>query len=61
MAKMRKAAANRAYRRRFGNNPFWSYPPGSPERLAAVAAEKLCVTAWERCKGIAIERAAGIG
>ncbi|RWB32138.1 MAG: hypothetical protein EOQ42_33510 [Mesorhizobium sp.] len=56
----RKSRLDRRYRRLFGNNGFWTYPPGSPPRLQAVKLDRLCDLAWDRCKRAAIERAAGI-
>lgn len=39
---------------------FWTMPPGSSDRLAAVALWRRVDAAWERCKREAIERAGGI-
>lgn len=55
-----KYRAFRRYRRRFGDNGWWHYPPGSPDRLEALRLERLCNWAWSLCKKMAIERAAGI-
>lgn len=55
-----KTDAHRIYRRRFGSNPFWSYPAGSPERIACVEAGQACADTWKAAKEAAIERAAGI-
>lgn len=51
----------RRYRRLFGSNHYFAYPPGSPNRLAAVRLDRLCLQAWNACKKAAIERATGIG
>lgn len=56
----RKSKLFRLYRRRFGDNPFWKYKGGSPDRLECVKLMRLCNKAWERCKVQAIERAMGI-
>ncbi len=56
----RKYRLFRVYKRRFGNNGFWAYPAGSPDRLQAVKLDRLCSKAWERCKQAAIETAVGI-
>ncbi len=48
------------YRRRFGENPYWHYKGGSPDRLTSLKLGELCRKAWDRCKIQAIERAAGI-
>lgn len=50
----------RRYVRRFGRNPFWHFPGGSPERIEAVRLTRLCEKSWEACKKKAIEGAAGI-
>lgn len=56
----RKYRFFRLYRRRYGDN-FWGvYPPGSADRFGAVKLDRLCDKAWERCKRAAIELAAGI-
>jgi hypothetical protein len=56
----RKARLERLYRRRFGDASFWTFPGGSPKRIAAVKLDRLCRLAWERCRRQAIEHAAGI-
>lgn len=56
----RKSRLFRLYRRRYGNNGFWAYPGGSPDRLGAVKLDRLCGKAWLRCKAAAIETAFGI-
>ena len=56
----RKSRLGRAYKRRFGNNGYWAYPPGSEKRIAAAKLDRLCRKAWEACKRQAIERSAGI-
>lgn len=56
----RKYRLFRLYRRLFGDNGYWAYPAGSPKRLEAVRLDRLCDKAWDRCKAVAIERAAGI-
>lgn len=50
----------RLYRRRFGSNGYWHYPPGSPLRLDAIKLGRICNKLWDRCKAQAVERAAGI-
>ena len=50
----------RRYKRHFGDNRFWHYPGGSKPRLACLAAERANLAAWEECKRLAIEGAAGI-
>lgn len=50
----------RAYRRRFGSNAFWTYPPGSPLRLECLALARRCDVIWTAIKKAAIERAAGL-
>lgn len=50
----------RRYRRRFGNNCFWTYPPGSAERLECVALTRRCDVIWAAIKKRVIERAAGL-
>lgn len=52
---------NRQYRKQFGDNPFWRYPPGSPKRLACVRLDRRWRRTWARLKRLAIERALGIG
>ena len=56
----RRSKLERMYKKRFGNNPPWMYPGGSPNRLAAVKLDHLIHALWERCKHRAIESAAGI-
>lgn len=56
----RRTRLFRAYRKRFGDNDYWNYPAGSPQRIAAVRLHRLCQKAWQSCKRDAIERAAGI-
>lgn len=50
----------RAYRRRFGSNGYWDYPPGSEQRIAAIKLGGMCNRLWDRIKRQAIERAGGI-
>lgn len=50
----------RRYRKRFGDNAYWAYPAGSPDRLEAVRLSRLWRKMWERCKRRAIEAAAGV-
>lgn len=52
--------AYRAYKRRFGANGYWAYPPGSPERLEAVRLDREYLRAWGTCKAAACEAAGGI-
>lgn len=56
----RKYRFYRLYRKRFGDAGYWQFPAGSPKRIEAVRIDRLCRKAWERCKAVAIERAAGI-
>jgi len=56
-----KYYAYRSYKRRFGDNGWWIYPPASQERIECSAAHRRCHDAWERCKRAAIEAASGIG
>lgn len=58
--KRRRQKVDRLYRRRFGNNAFWTYKAGSPERLECVKLDRICAKAWEACKRAAVETAAGI-
>lgn len=53
-------AAERQYKRRFGDNAYWAYKGGSPERLEAVRLHGLIWDLWAAVKAAAIERAAGI-
>jgi hypothetical protein len=39
---------------------YWKYPPGSSDRLAAVAMWRRLDDAWARVRDAAIERAAGL-
>lgn len=50
----------RQYRRKFGDEPFWAFKAGSPDRIEAVDLTREWEEAWEACKASAIERAAGI-
>jgi hypothetical protein len=50
----------RAYKRRFGDNHFGAYPCGSPDRIAALRLDKICVRAWAACRRQAIEIGMGI-
>lgn len=50
----------RQYRRRFGENGYWQYPPGSALRFDAIKLGRICNGLWDRCKAQAIQRAAGI-
>lgn len=56
----RKAKVYRLYRCRFGDNSFWCYPGGSPQRLEAVKLDRICGKVWQACKRQAIERAVGL-
>lgn len=56
----RKYRLFRLYRHRYGDNSFWAYPGGSPQRLGAVKLDRLCGKAWEACKRAAIEAAVGL-
>ncbi|ESY49002.1 hypothetical protein X744_28705 [Mesorhizobium sp. LNJC372A00] len=60
MLRRRKCKFDRRYRRLFGNAGFWTFPPGSPKRFQAIKLDRICGKLWERCKVVAIERAAGI-
>src|SRR5262249_21584816 len=59
-SRRRLSMVRRRYRRRFGDNGFWEYPAGSPDRLPAVRLDRLWRWCWERCKRIAIERGVGL-
>ena len=50
----------RIYRRKFGDNGYWQYPPGSPQRLEAVDLHNAWVAQWEQCKTAAQDAALGI-
>lgn len=52
--------AAKKYRNRFGNNHYSTYKAGSPQRLEAVALDRVWRAAWETCKSYAIERAMGL-
>lgn len=56
----RKTKLFQRYRRGFGDNAFWKYPPGSEQRLAALRLDKLCGQAWTLAKRAAIERGVGL-
>ncbi|CDX19846.1 conserved hypothetical protein [Mesorhizobium sp. ORS 3359] len=56
----RKFKLFRRYRYLFGDQFWGAFPPGSPKRIMAVKLDRLCLKAWDRCKRVAIERAAGI-
>lgn len=56
----RRAKLDRLYAKRYGDNGYWTYPPGSPQRLGAIKLDRLCSKSWERCKSAAIEAAGGI-
>jgi len=56
----RRSRLARRYRRRFGDNPPWHYPAGSPDRIDAVRLRRLDNQLWERCKKAAIEAATGL-
>jgi hypothetical protein len=56
----RRGRLQRQYRRRFGDNPFWKYPAGSPQRIDAVRLAQMIHDLWDRCRRQAIERAAGL-
>lgn len=58
--RMALSRAGRRYRKRFGDNPFWKYPGGSPLRLEAVRRVRIWERLWARCRKVAIERAVGI-
>ena len=51
---------NRAWRLVEQDGNFWRFPPGSPERLAAVDRFHAAERAWECVKVEAIEAAVGI-
>jgi len=55
-----RATLRRRYTRNFGDNPYWIYPPGSPQRILAVRLGTLIHKLWIRCKAAAIERAGGL-
>lgn len=50
----------RAYRRKFGTNGFWAYPPGSPQRLECVALTRRADVVWAVIKRMVVERAGGL-
>jgi len=50
----------RAYRRKFGDNGWWNYPGGSPERIECLGLARQCYGAWDAVKRDAIERAGGL-
>ncbi|RUW41512.1 hypothetical protein EOA37_09630 [Mesorhizobium sp. M2A.F.Ca.ET.015.02.1.1] len=56
----RKYKLDRLYRHLFGDQFWGAFPGGSPKRLMAVKLDRLCLKAWNRCKRVAIEKAAGI-
>jgi len=56
----RLSRAYRWYTKRFGNNAYWSYPPGTPDRIGALRYSRHWQQCWERCKRAAIEMAVGI-
>ena len=53
-------AVVRMYRRKFGNNGFWTYPAGSDERIKAAELDRRWRKAWQACKTEAQERAVGV-
>lgn len=61
-AHMRKRHAKlvRRYKREFGNNGFWDYPPGSEKRLAALRLAKMRDRAWDMCRKAVEQRSLGI-
>lgn len=56
----RKSRLYRRYRRAFGDNGYWLYPPGSPDRLTAARLDRMCRASWSICRRAAIERGVGI-
>lgn len=56
----RLSQAYRWYRRRFGDNGYWTYPPGSALRISAIRYSKHWQNCWDRCKRAAIETAGGL-
>lgn len=58
------SAERRKARKAITRNPlvceYWKMPPGSPERLEAVAMWRALDAAWEVCRRAAIERAVGV-
>ena len=62
--KNRKKAHARYVRRECRRQPlmreWWHLPPGSPERIKAIAMFGLSHTLWRRCVRAAIEAAGGI-
>lgn len=56
----RLSRALRWYRRRFGDNGYWTYPPGSKQRISAIRYAKHWSKCWELCKRAAIETAGGL-
>jgi hypothetical protein len=47
----------RQYRRQFGSNGFWQYPPGSDQRRDALVLQHRWERVWRRLKREAIETA----
>jgi hypothetical protein len=58
--RVRKRKIERYYRRHFGDQGYWNFPPGSARRLKAVQAHRLDNLMWDRIKRHAIEVALGI-
>lgn len=56
----RKSRLFARYRRLFGDEPFWKFPPGSERRLAAVRMNRLLEAVWRICRRAAIERSMGL-
>lgn len=50
----------RAYRRQFGDQGYWKFPPGSEKRIAAIDMDTAWRAVWEQCKIDAQDAALGI-
>jgi len=50
----------RRYERAFGSAAFWTFPGGSPARLAALRLVRMQGKAFDLCTRKAIEKAAGL-
>lgn len=50
----------RRYKREFGDNGYWQYPPGSEKRLAALRLAEMMDRAWELCRAAVADRSMGI-
>ena len=55
-----KRVAKRIVARKPAYREWWTFAPGSSDRLAALALWRRLDAIWDGCKSTAIERAAGI-